>query len=95
MDKFYELNSDKIGIITINCDRKELWQESKEECGWLVLNDHAQSLKIMKAYNTMVLPTLFFISPEGKVFGKYPDLKMKVNPIRAIRKYFPFAKMGK
>lgn len=95
LDKFYELNSDKIGIITINCDRKELWQESKEECGWLVLNDHARSLKIMKAYNVVAFPTIFFISPEGKVLGKYPDLKMKVNPIRAIRKYFPFAKMDK
>lgn len=92
LDKFYELNSDKIGIITINCDRKKLWQESKEECGWLVLNDHARSLKIMKAYNIMVLPTLFFISPEGKVLGKYPD-KRKQDPIQLIRKCFPFAKM--
>ena len=52
-------------------------------------------LKIMKAYNVVAFPTIFFISPEGKVLGKYPDLKMKVNPIRAIRKYFPFAKMDK
>lgn len=92
---FNELNSDKIGVITVNCDRKELWQQKEEKPDWLVLNDHARSLKIMKAYNVVAFPTIFFISPEGKVLGKYPDLKMKVNPIRAIRKYFPFAKMGK
>lgn len=91
---FNELNSDKIGVITVDCDRKEVWQE-KEKPDWLVLNDHARSLKIRKAYNVVALPTIFFISPEGKVLGKYPDFKMKVNPIRVIRKYFPFAKMDK
>lgn len=90
LDKFYELNSDKIGIITINCDRKELWQESKEECGWLVLNDHARSLKIMKAYNVVALPTIFFISPEGKVLGKYPDFK----PNTSYTQIFPICKDG-
>ena len=70
----YDKYKDRVTFISVAVsDREEAWQEAMEEekIPWEQFRDEGELLNAMQnSYNTTSIPTLFLISPDGRIIYK-------------------------
>lgn len=83
----YRKYSNKLDIVTVNCDMKDVWKSGKyPRDQWNEWNDYNNGLPIIARYTNQF--NYVFISPEGKIlgFGKHDNLMDKA------KQHFAFVK---
>ena len=79
LNELYQKYSDRIDIVTVNCDSKDAWMSGQfPHDKWNEWNDYKRSIAVMMEYTTLF--PYVFISSQGTIlgFGDYDELKDKM-----------------
>ncbi len=88
MKEIHETHNDKLTIISISTDPREVWQEGlkRHQLPWINLNDYNGMSDYSARYGIRGIPTYVLISPDGMVekiwsgYGK-GSLKKKLEEV--------------
>jgi Thiol-disulfide isomerase and thioredoxins len=74
MKEISEIYKDKLTVISISSDPKDIWEQTSKEkdITWVNLNDFKSGNGIWLQYGVTGIPHYVIISPEGKVITSWP-----------------------